>query len=164
MVTPESSQPIIAVTGESDRYSAIRSRAETLAAETGGAVILYDIDAAEVFASPVPTAWSGDGERELTEDETTRDRLDVDALEAAGRGLLADQVRALRRTGIDAWAWLPTSKDVADLEAYARRQGASVVLVPPDLVQPGLLDRVLGTDEAAVVEATSTVRFETIAG
>jgi len=125
------------VTGEDDRYEAVRSRASALAAGHG-TVILYDLDAGGLFASPVPTAWSGEGEQELTDEESgPRDRLGPDELDTAGRGAVAEQVRQLRSVGVDAWAWLPTSKDAKDLAAYAQRQGASLVLVPPDLGPPG---------------------------
>ena len=90
MATASGSQTIVAVTGEDDRYDAIRARASALAAGGRGTVILYDIDAAGVFASPVPTEWSGEGEKELVEDEASHDRLDADALETAGRASIAD--------------------------------------------------------------------------
>jgi hypothetical protein len=131
---PEPTQTIVAVTGEDDRYRPVRSRATALAAGGHGTVILYDLDAGGLFASPVPTAWSGEGEQELTDEESgPRDRLGPDELDTAGRGAIAEQVRQLRSMGVDAWAWLPSSKHVSDLAAYAEHQGASVVLVPPDL-------------------------------
>lgn len=133
MPTDQGTRVIVAVTGEDDRYAAIRSRATSLAAGGHGTVILYDIDAAGVFASPVPTAWSGEGQKELLDDETVHDCLDAEALETAGRGPIARQVRDLRSMGVDAWGWLPTSKDAADLAAYAARQGADTVLVPDGL-------------------------------
>ncbi len=140
-------QTIVAVTGDDDRFSAVRTRAAALAAGGQGTVILYDLDAGGLFASPVPTAWSGEGERELADEESgPRDRLGPDELDTAGRGAVADQVRQLRSMGVDAWAWLPTSKDATALAAYAGRQAASVVLVPPDF----------GADE------TSAVPFEVV--
>jgi hypothetical protein len=154
---------IVAVTGEDDRYRAVRSRATALAAGGRGTVILYDLDAGGLFASPVPTAWSGEGERELTNEEAgPRDRLDPDELDTAGRSRVADQVRQLRSMGVDAWAWLPTTKDAADLAAYAERQGASLVLVPPDLEQPNLIDRVAGATGAGEAEQQSPIPFETV--
>lgn len=162
MATASGSQTIVAVTGEDDRYNAIRTRASALAAGGRGTVILYDIDAAGMFASPVPTEWSGEGQKELVDDEAARDRLDADALETAGRGAIANQVRSLRSIGVDAWGWLPTKKDAADLAAYAERQGASVVLVPKDLEQPSLVDRVVGNEGTQQANAESPVRFETV--
>jgi hypothetical protein len=161
--TTTRTQTIVAVTGEDDRYRAVRSRATALAAGGQGTVILYDLDAGGLFASPVPTAWSGEGERELTDEEAgPRDRLDPDELDTAGRGAVADQVRQLRSMGVDAWAWLPTSKDAADLAAYAERQGASVVLVPPDLQEPNLIEKVVGNEGAAQADEHSPVPFETV--
>src|SRR5829696_5976896 len=162
MQTRSGSQTIVAVTGEDDRYRAIRSRATGLARDGGGTVILYDIDAAGVFASPVPTEWSGEGEEELLDDEAVHDRLDEAALRTAGRAVVAEQVRTLRAEGVDAWGWLPTKRDAAELAAYAERQRASVVLVPKDLEQPGIVDRVLGNAGTAQANEQSPVRFETV--
>jgi hypothetical protein len=161
--TTTRTQTIVAVTGEDDRYRAVRSRATALAAGGRGTVILYDLDAGGLFASPVPTGWSGEGEQELTDEEAgPRDRLDPDELDTAGRAAIADQVRQLRSMGVDAWAWLPTSKDAADLAAYAERQGASVVLVPPDLERPTLIDKVVGNAGATEAGEQSPVPFETV--
>src|SRR3954463_6866492 len=103
----QSRQTIVAVTGEDERYPPVRSRATALAAGGRGTVILYDLDAGGLFSSPVPTEWSGEGQRELTEQEAgPRDRLDPDELDTAGRAAVAEQVRQLRSVGVDAWAWL----------------------------------------------------------
>src|SRR3954466_14408668 len=66
-----------------------------------------------------------------------------DELDPAGRAAVAEQVRQLRSMGVDAWAWLPTSKGTADLAEYAERQGATLVLVPRELEQPSLVDKVV---------------------
>jgi|tagenome__1003787_1003787.scaffolds.fasta_scaffold20514043_1 hypothetical protein len=159
----DASQTIVAVTGEDDRYRAVRSRATALAAGGRGTVILYDLDAGGLFSSPVPTEWSGEGQQELAEQEAgPRDRLDPDELDTAGRAAVAEQVRQLRSMGVDAWAWLPTSKGTADLVDYAERQGASVVLVPPDLEQPSLVDRVVGRTPPDEAAHGSRVPFETV--
>ncbi len=161
--TSAQNQTIVAVTGEDDQYRAVRSRATALAAGGRGTVILYDMDAAGLFSSPVPTEWSGEGEEELTAAEAgPRDRLDPDELDTAGRGAVADQVRQLRSMGVDAWAWLPTTKDATDLAAYAERQGASLVLVPPDLEQPSLLEKVTGQSGTEQANRQSPVTFETV--
>ncbi len=164
MSIPSTPGPIVAVTGDDDRYRAVRQRAGNLAADEGRAVILYDIDAGGLFASPVPTSWSGDGERELMADEAgPGERLDADQLDTAGRPSLAAQVRTLRARGLDAWGWLPSDKDAADLAAYAERQGAAVVLVPDELESAGVVDRLLGREGTAEADTTSAVRFETVA-
>src|SRR3954453_9438353 len=86
----DASQTIIAVTGEDDRYRAVRSRATALAAGGHGTVILYGLDAGGLFSSPGPTEWSGEGEEELIDREAgPRDRLDPDELDTAGRASVA---------------------------------------------------------------------------
>ena len=160
---PSTNPTIVAVTGEDDRYRAVRSRAGAMAAGGRATVILYDLDAGGLFASPVPTEWSGEGQEELVQDEAgPGDRLDPDALETAGRAPIAEQVRSLRSMGVDAWGWLPTTKDAADLTAYAERQGASVVLEPPDLERPSRVDRLAGREGAADAAGETDVRFEVV--
>ena len=159
----DTTQTIVAVTGEDDRYAPVRSRATALAAGGHGTVILYDLDAGGLFASPVPTEWSGEGQEELVEQEAgPRDRLDPDELDTAGRSAIAEQVRSMRSVGVDAWGWLPTSKDAGDLAAYAERQRATLVLVPPQLEEPGLLDRLAGRKGAAEANEETAVTFETV--
>ena len=140
---------IVAVTGENDRYARVRSRASALAAGNEGTVILYDLDAAGTFASPTPTEWSGEGER-----RSTPARMDPEELEAQGRKPLADQVRNLRSVGIDAWGWLPSSPAGTDLAEYAERQGADVILVPADLEEPGLVEKLIGNDPDTAADET----------
>jgi hypothetical protein len=159
----ETTQTIVAVTGEDDRFAPVRSRATALAAGGHGTVILYDLDAGGLFASPVPTEWSGEGQEELVEEEAgPRDRLDPDELDTAGRSAIAEQVRSMRAVGVDAWGWLPTTKDAGDLAAYAERQRATLVLVPPQLEEPGLIDRIAGRTGAAEADKHTPVRFETV--
>jgi hypothetical protein len=162
-MTEAATRTIVAVTGEDDRYSPIRSRATALAAGGRATVILYDLDAAGMFSSPVPTEWSGEGEKELADDEASDDRLGPDELETAGRSAIAEQVRSMRSVGVDAWGWLPTSKDPDALAGYAARQEASVVLVPPDLGRPSGVEREAGTavDDAPAGEGP-TIPFETV--
>jgi hypothetical protein len=70
----------------------------------------------------------------------------------------------MRSIGVDAWGWLPTKKDAAELARYAERQQASVVLVPKDLEQPSLVDRVLGNEGTQQANEQTRVRFETVEG
>jgi hypothetical protein len=162
-MTDPAMRTIVAVTGEDDRYQPIRSRATALAAGGRATVILYDLDAAGLFSSPVPTGWSGEGEKELLDDEATGERLGPEDLETAGRSAIAEQVRSMRSVGVDAWGWLPTTKDPDALAGYAARQDASVVLVPPDLGRPSGVVAPAGdeADEAPAGE-TQPVPFETV--
>ncbi len=153
---------ILAVTGEDDRYRPVRDRAASLAGETGGAVILYDVDAGGLFASPVPTDISADGEQELFAEAARASRLEPDALETAGRTVVADQVRAIRAQGVRAWGWLPSSRDGADLGEYAEQVGASVVLVPPGLQEPALLERLAAHHGTADPAGRTAIPFTVV--
>lgn len=141
---------VVALTGEDDRFARVRRRAGDLAATTRGTVLLYDIDAAGVFASPTATDWSGEGQAQFD-----RTRLGPNELEAHGRPAVADQVRSLRRLGIDAYGYLPDSVDGEDLAKYAEAQRADVILVPARLPQPGLLERLMGQDPASALGTTA---------
>jgi hypothetical protein len=141
---------IVAITGEEAHYEPVRKRAGEIAASRGAGVILYNMDAADVFSSPLPTNWSGEGTEELYPG-----RLDPDDLDAAGRPNLADQVRLFREQGIEAWGWLPDSSGGEDLAQYAERQGADLILVPEELESPGILDRLQGAGVDETRDATS---------
>jgi len=123
---------VIAVTGEDDRFTAIRRLAVERALAEHATLILYDIDAAgSALESPLPTGWSAEGTEERVED-----RLGPEELAAAGREAISRQVQEARRKGVDAWGWLPSDKGRDALVEYAARQPAAHVLVPegdPDL-------------------------------
>lgn len=150
MPDPMNPRTIVAVTGEDDRYEAVRSRAGSLAADTGARVILYDVDAASPLESPVPTEWSGEGAQDLISE-----RLGPDELDAQGRGPLAEQVRGLRSVGVDAYGWLPQSADGGDIARYAESQDADLILVPAELEHPGPLERLTGKSADAAREETA---------
>src|SRR5262249_26117892 len=117
---------VIAVTGEDDRFAPVRRAALDRALEQHATLILYDLDASESpLESPLPTGWSADGT-----EEAVGDRLSPDELDAAGRAPIAEQVRAARSRGIDAWGWLPSDAGREELLAYAGRQPGARLLVP----------------------------------
>ncbi|HYL40984.1 MAG TPA: hypothetical protein VET90_06730, partial [Candidatus Binatus sp.] len=94
---------IVAVTREDDDRQDVRRAATRRALQAHATLILYDLDAGrDPLESPLPTEWSAEGT-----DEVVTDRLGPDELEAAGRHAMADQVRAARAAGADAWGWLP---------------------------------------------------------
>ncbi|HEY2888086.1 MAG TPA: hypothetical protein VGJ17_05690 [Candidatus Limnocylindrales bacterium] len=127
---------IVAVIGEDTRYDALRQRAEDRALADHATLILYDLDAGrDPLESPLPTDWSAEGT-----EEAVADRLGPDELEAAGRHAVADQVRAARERGLDAWGWLPAHADKDTLSAYADDLTDPLILVPDD--EPDLHDAV----------------------
>lgn len=160
----ESPRPrtIVAVTGEHGRYAAVRARAASMAAGNGARVILYDLDAVSPFESPVPTNWSAGGV-----EDAFPDRLSPEDAERSGRAGLAEQLRSLRRLGVDAWAWLPRETGGDALAGYAAEQGAELILVPAELEHPGFLDRIQGktldTTEAAAQVPVVVVEDEGVA-
>jgi hypothetical protein len=160
---------IISYTSEDDRYETVRQSAAVLAQQMGARLILYDIDAAQLFASPLPTAWDGEWDPELW-----AAALDPEALERAGRHAIAAQVREARESGIDAFGWLPRKKDASAVVAYCNSQGCELILMPRELERPHLLDRLRHASVAravaaaestglaasvAVVDTVGTVRF-----
>lgn len=140
---------IIAYTGEDDRYLAVRRAAVDTARASEARLILYDIDAAQMFASPLPTEWSGQGS-----DRQFGDVLTAEDLERAGRHTLARQVEEARSSGIEAFGWLPQKKGADALAEYADKQEADLIMLPADMGEPGLFDRLRGnTVEKAVEKA-----------
>lgn len=119
---------VLALTADDDRFADVRTTAEEVAHESGATLILYDWDAAMLFGDPLPSVWSADGT-----DKAVPDRLDPEALDAAGRSAIAEQVRDARSRGIDASAWLPSTHDAEALAQYAIDHGATDVFLSADL-------------------------------
>src|SRR5260221_12919805 len=115
---------IIAYTAEDDRYAALRLTAEVAARNAGATLILYDIDAAGMFAAPLPTVeWSAEGAGELFPDP-----MAPGDLERAGRHQIADQVRHARDAGVEAYGWLPSKKGAGGLADYAQAHDSDLIL------------------------------------
>jgi hypothetical protein len=117
---------VIAVTGEDDRFAAIRRTAIDRAHTEHATLILYDMDAVESpLESPLPTDWSAEGT-----EEDVGDRLGPEELAAAGREPIARQVEEARKAGVDAWGWLPSDKGKDALVEYASRQPGAQIVAP----------------------------------
>jgi nucleotide-binding universal stress UspA family protein len=123
---PDASAPtILAVVAEDGRYAHVRRRAIERARAEGATLLLFDVDAqGSIFDSPLPTAWSGQGQ-----EDQFGDRLTPNDLEAAGRAPLARAVQEARDAGVEAWGWLPRKADADHLADYAIAQGASLIVV-----------------------------------
>ena len=61
---------------------------------------------------------------------------------------------AAREAGVDAWGWLASDHGTDAMVTYARDHGADLILLPADLEEPGLGERLKGeTVDNAVEEA-----------
>ncbi|MGE5596543.1 MAG: universal stress protein [Hyphomicrobiales bacterium] len=141
---------IIAVTSEDGRFDALVQKAKETAARSEARLILYDLDAADMFASPLPTEWSGERDR-----DRFGDKLDVQHLEAAGREPIAAQVREARAEGIEAFGWLPSKKGADALAEYAEQQNADLIMVPASEEDPGFLDKLRGATVGKLEKETN---------
>src|SRR5919201_3909374 len=128
---------LIAFMDERDEFAHVYEAAMGLAKRSGARIILYDRDAASSWGDPLPTWWSAAGER-----AQYGDPLSEAELSKLGFGVLDRTVAADRAEGIDAWGWLPAEHGTNHMVAYARRHGADAVLLPAELAEQGLVDRV----------------------
>jgi hypothetical protein len=120
---------VIAVTADDDRFAATRRAGMDLAGREGAELILYDWESPMLLGDPLPSVWSADGT-----DTAVPDRLDEEALEAAGRAAIARQVAEAKTAGLQATAWLPSERGPEALVRYARDHRAIGIVVPRDLV------------------------------
>ena len=139
---------LVAYTGEGDDLAHVTRTALRLAAEYGARVVLYDRDAASAFADPLPNQWGSQGEG-----DKFGDPLSDEELVKLGREPLARQVATAREDGVDAWAWLPERHGTDALVDYAREHGAELIVLPEDLDEPGLAERLLGETVDKAVDA-----------
>jgi nucleotide-binding universal stress UspA family protein len=133
---PAEARVLVAFVGEDDELDYVADAAVELARRNRARLILYDRDAASAFADPLPNQWAAAGER-----EQYGNPLSDDDLVKLGREPLARKVVAARRAGVDAWGWLAERHGTDTMVDYAREQGADLVLLPEDLEEPGLADR-----------------------
>jgi hypothetical protein len=140
---------IIAYTSEDDRYKHVRKAAFETALAAEARLILYDIDAAGMFNAPLPTVWSGD-----VDDDLFGHLLTPEELEMAGRPEMAAQVRTARSAHIDAYGWLPAKKGAGGIAEYADEQGADLIMMPAEMEDPGIFDKLRGATVEKAVEET----------
>jgi nucleotide-binding universal stress UspA family protein len=115
----------------------------------GAKVILYNRDSASAFSDPMPNQWASQAEG-----AQFGDPLSDQELVKLGREPFARKVAAAREAGVDAWGWLASDHGTDALVTYARDHDADLILLPADLEEPGLGERLKGeTVEAALEEA-----------
>ncbi len=142
---------VAAFVDESGDFDHARRAAVRLAAKHGARLILYDATTASAFTEPVPAEIAAEGAPEQFGSLLS----DID-LERLGRARLAEQVREARREGIDAWAHLASHHGADAFVEVAAKQGADLLVVPEELGEPGVVDRLRGetledTEEASPI-------------
>jgi hypothetical protein len=130
---------LVAYVSEDDELDHVRDAALELGASSGARVILYDRDSASAFADPMPNQWGSQAEG-----AQFGDPLSDQDLVKLGREPFARKVAAARQAGVDAWGWLASDHGTADL-----------VLLPADLEDPGLAERLKGETVDKAVEEVS---------
>ena len=140
---------LVAYVSEDDELDHVRDAAIEIGGKGGARVILYDRDSASAFADPMPNQWASQAEGAQFSDP-----LSDQELVKLGREPFARKVAAAREAGVDAWGWLASDHGTDALVAYARDHGADLILLPADLEDPGLGERLKGeTVDKAVEEA-----------
>lgn len=135
---------------EDHRHPALQDEALKTASAAQATLIFYDIDAPDQLGSPRPTAWSADIDEEVVGGED--DLMDPQHLEAAGQHELAEQVQKARDQGVEAFGWLPKDKSVDSMVEYADAHGVDVIMVPAELADASLIDRIRGRSLAKLEE------------
>ena len=110
-----------------------------VARRSGGRLILYDASSATAFTEPIAGPVSAEGV-----EEQYGDPLSPEELERLGRPAIAKLALRAREEGVDAWAWLPSEHGVEALWDDARRRGADLVVLPAELAEPSVLERLRG--------------------
>ena len=145
-----SARLLVAYVSEDDELDHVRDAAVAIGRRGGSRVILYDRDSASAFSDPMPNRWASQAEG-----AQFGDPLSDQELVKLGREPFARKVAAARKAGVDAWGWLASDHGTGALVAYARDHGADLILLPADLEDPGLTERLKGeTVDKAVEEAT----------
>jgi nucleotide-binding universal stress UspA family protein len=147
-----SARLLVAYVSEDEELDHVRDAAVAIGRRGGSKVILYDRDSASAFSDPMPNQWASQAEG-----AQFGDPLSDQELVKLGREPFARKVAAAREAGVDAWGWLASDHGTDAMVDYARDKGADLILLPADLEDPGLGERLKGeTVSKAVEEATES--------
>src|SRR2546423_11990553 len=124
-LTPKS---LLGYTDEGGDYEHVRKTALELAMKHHARLVYYDGTSASNFSEPVVSRWSSDREGSQVNDPMTPDQLEV-----LGRHPVAEQVKAARDGGVDAWGWLASEHGIEPMLRYAADHDTDLVLVPDSL-------------------------------
>lgn len=138
---------IVAWVAEDRELDHVLDAALDLGRREGARVVLYDHDTASAVSDVLPNWWASQGERRQYGDPLSHEELVKLGLEP-----LARKVAEARAKGVDAWGWPASSHGTEELVEYARRHRADALLLPADMDEPGLLDRLKGETVDETVE------------
>lgn len=148
---------IAAFVDEAGEYDHVAAAATDLAAASGARLILYDSTSASAFTEPVASPVSAEGVG-----EDIPPLLAPEHLERLGHHPLAERVLAARAAGVDAYGRLASDHGAEPFLAFARSQGADVALVPNELKDPGIVERLRGETAEAAREDSGPIRVMTV--
>ena len=126
--------------GEDDAYRVSREAGLRLAKEDGAAVVLYDRSSESYLTDPYPVGPWSDEDDAVSADS----KLDPQTLESLGRGYLAAQLEEARAAGVDAEAYLGQGSGADALQRAIERYRPSLVVLPDDVEDASLMDRLGG--------------------
>jgi hypothetical protein len=102
-------------------------------------LLLYDSTSASAFREPVAGELSAEGVG-----EDVPPLLSPQELETQGHHPLAEKVAKARSAGVDAWGRLASEHGAGPFLEFADTQHADLLLVPAELDDPGIVERLRG--------------------
>jgi hypothetical protein len=136
---------VLAYVDESGTYDHVLRTGRTLAREHAARLILYHSIALPGAPMRIPDAAPGG-------DARVSDALSPADLHLAGRPVLGSAVQDARSDGIDAWGWLAPDPGVGPLMRFAEHVRAEVVVLPAELGDPEVFERLLGEQLQVALE------------
>jgi nucleotide-binding universal stress UspA family protein len=145
---------LVAYADDEGRFDHVVEAAVDVARRSGGRLILYDASSASAFTEPIAGSVSAEGV-----EEQYGDPLAPEELERLGRPATAKPVLTAREDGVDAWGWLPSEHGLEAMWDDARRRGADLMVLPAELAEPSVLERLRGDqlDDETLSDAPTPV-------
>jgi hypothetical protein len=130
---------VIALVAEEGEYDHVLRAGARMALERDAPLVLYDATSASAMSEPVSSPVSAEGVG-----EQFGAFLDAEELERLGRPEMAGRIRSLRDEGVDAWGRLASEHGVEALMRFAHDRRAELVVLPAEMDEPGVIDRLRG--------------------